>query len=303
MKRRVIRLHPMLVFSAVNGLAWFYFGAVDRAWPPLHSVMLAVVLQCLLIPCPHRLDIRGLQQMFPLNGSIWSLFWEYIGSVLYGLVFRKLSYTVLKLSVGISLLITVLYGLNINTPITLHGPTIPAYEFDSGYRNDYYQQLGACIRLLFPFLLGILLSRNRTFIRIKHGQIICPLAMLVLLSVPAIGNVSGVLNSVYETVCVTLLFPTLLVVGAGSSVDESYRSVLRFIGDVSYPLYTIHRTVAYAVIGWKYNSKNIPPSGHFCAVVSMLMLSFGIAYSALKLYDEPIRRFLKEKLRGKDTFN
>lgn len=127
--------------------------------------------------------------------------------------------------------------------------------------------------------------------------------MLVLLSVPAIRNVSGVLNSVYETVCVTLLFPTLLVVGAGSSVDESYRSVLRFIGDVSYPLYTIHRTVAYAVIGWKYNSKNIPPSGHFCAVVSMLMLSFGIAYSALKLYDEPIRRFLKEKLRGKDTFN
>ena len=36
-------------------------------------------------------EVRGNGEMFPLNGPCWSLFFEYIGNILYALFIRRLS--------------------------------------------------------------------------------------------------------------------------------------------------------------------------------------------------------------------
>ena len=51
-------------------------------------------------------EVRGNGEMYPLNGPSWSLFFEYIGNILYALFIRKLStkaLTVLVVLAGIGL--------------------------------------------------------------------------------------------------------------------------------------------------------------------------------------------------------
>ena len=62
-KRRLIRLHPMVVLGSLIGAVCFYFGA-STVFPLIHDTpvwkMLAVMLVgCTLIPILPSMDIRG----------------------------------------------------------------------------------------------------------------------------------------------------------------------------------------------------------------------------------------------------
>ena len=110
-KRRLIRLHPMLVMGAVIGAIAFAFVGFER-WDgtttPMGWVMIAMLLTMCMIPAlpgmPH--EVRGNGEMFPLNGPAWSLFFEYVGSILYATVIRRLS------TRALAVLATVLGGLH-----------------------------------------------------------------------------------------------------------------------------------------------------------------------------------------------
>ena len=54
-------------------------------------LLLATLLNVCLIPATPGFEIRGVGEMYPLNGPSWSLFFEYIGNILYALFIRKLS--------------------------------------------------------------------------------------------------------------------------------------------------------------------------------------------------------------------
>ena len=95
-QRRLIRLHPMVIMGAVLGTITFLLqGSVQ--WDGTHvatsAVMLALLLAMCFIPavpgCGY--EVRGNGEMFPLNGPAWSLFFEYIGNILYALFIRRLS--------------------------------------------------------------------------------------------------------------------------------------------------------------------------------------------------------------------
>ena len=90
LKRRIVRLHPMVVLGSVLGAVTFLIqGSVqwDGTHVPFGMVMLAMLLGMFLIPAypgaPY--EVRGNNEMYPLNGPSWSLFFEYIGNILYAL--------------------------------------------------------------------------------------------------------------------------------------------------------------------------------------------------------------------------
>ena len=95
-KRRLIRLHPMIVMGAVLGVV-FYLLQGSVQWDDTHIslslVMLALLCAMFFIPAAPgaSYDIRGNGEMFPLNGPSWSLFFEYIGNILYALFIHRLS--------------------------------------------------------------------------------------------------------------------------------------------------------------------------------------------------------------------
>lgn len=82
-KRRIIRLHPMVIIGAIIGAITFMLqGSVQ--WDGTHiatlAVMLAMICAMFIIPATSGCcyEVRGNGEMFPLNGPSWSLFFEYI---------------------------------------------------------------------------------------------------------------------------------------------------------------------------------------------------------------------------------
>ncbi len=117
-KRRLIRLQPMIIMGSIIGAALFYLQ-VSGIFPlisqtPVWKMLLVMVVGFTLIPLPISMDIRGWQEMHPLNGPAWSLFFEYIANLLYALVIRKLSKKVL--AVIVFLFACHSYSLFINGP-------------------------------------------------------------------------------------------------------------------------------------------------------------------------------------------
>ncbi len=96
-KRRIERLQPMVILGMTLGAIGFYFTD-STIWPLIHTVPISKMLLVMLIgytilPVPLSLDIRGWQEMHPLNSVGWSLFFEYIANILYAIGIRKLSKT------------------------------------------------------------------------------------------------------------------------------------------------------------------------------------------------------------------
>ena len=90
-KRRLIRLHPMVVMGAVLGAITFCIQGCEQ-WDgtrvSISMVMVAMLLNLFLIPAVPGTgpEVRGNGEMYPLNGPSWSLFFEYIGNILYAFV-------------------------------------------------------------------------------------------------------------------------------------------------------------------------------------------------------------------------
>lgn len=155
-KRRLIRLHPMIILGTVLGVATFLIqGSVrwDGTKISLLFVMLAMLLHLFLLPAIPRMaaEVRGNGEMFPLNGPAWSLFFEYIDNILYAQFLRKLSTESLRVFVilsGVGLASFALFNLSGFGHLGVGWSLLD---------NNF---LGGMLRLLFAFSMGLLLSRD-----------------------------------------------------------------------------------------------------------------------------------------------
>lgn len=293
-KRRLIRLQPMVIMGSLIGAALFYFQK-GPAFPlvaatPVWKMLLVMLVGCTLLPLPISMDIRGWQEMHPLDGPAWSLFFEYIANIAYALGLRKLSKKALGVFVFLAAIL--LFQLAV---FGERGDLIGGWAL-----NEKQLHIGFA-RVLFPFFAGILLSRLGARIHFNKGAFgISSLLLLVALSLPRFGGTEHHwMNGLYEALCVIFLFPIIVAIGAGEKrVDGSSIRVARFFGDLSYPLYITHYPLIYIYTGWVVRDK---PSGVQGVLVGLLVATTAItiAYASLKLYDEPVRRWLSGKFLAK----
>jgi peptidoglycan/LPS O-acetylase OafA/YrhL len=88
-----------------------------------------------------------------------------------------------------------------------------------------------------------------------------------------------------------------VAIGAGGVLHSGRTArVSKFLGDISYPLYITHYPLIYVFTAWVTNNK-IPlgPKGLLVGA-SVVVTGILIAYACLKLYDEPVRNWLKKKV-------
>lgn len=292
-KRRLIRLHPMIVMGAVIGLITFLLqGGVkwDGTQVATSMAMLTLLLTLFFIPAypGAGYDIRGNGEMFPLNGPSWSLFFEYIGNILYAIFIHRLSnraLTILVILLGLGLSWFALFDV------------VGYGMIGVGWTLDGLNFWGGMLRMLFPFTLGMLISRNFRQFKIRGAFWICSITLLIIFCVPYIEGKSPVcLNGVFEMICIAVIFPILVCIGAsGKTTDKHSENICKFLGDISYPLYAIHYPIMYLFYSWLIEKKlyTLEETWQMSAIV--YFGSIILAYLCLKLYDEPIRKWMSQK--------
>jgi len=288
-KRRLIRLQPMVIMGSLVGAALFYFQSCN-IFPlipqtPIWQMLLVMFVGFTLIPLPPSMDIRGWQEMHPLNGPAWSLFFEYIANILYAVVVRKFSKKLLATFVFFCACLLIYYTVFGDQGDVIGGWTLDKTNLNIGFT-----------RLLYPFFAGVLLCRAGKLIRIKNAFWICSILIIIILSMPRIGGPEHLwMNGLYESFAIIIIFPLIVSVGAGGDIKNKYSiKICKFLGDISYPLYITHYPIMYVYMAWVINN-NIQMEKGLWAGTLVLVASIALAYACLKLYDEPVRNWLKKR--------
>ena len=287
--RRLIRLHPMVVIGAIIGALLFYLqgcAAWDVSKVSGSRLFVATLLNAFLIPADPGSEIRGVGEMYPLNGPSWSLFFEYIGTLLYALLIRKLPTSALAMLVllaGSGLAAFAIWG--------------PYGDLCVGFSLTEDNILGGTLRLLFSFPAGLLLSRVYKPVPVKGAFWIGSLAIVLVSVIPRIGGSENLwMNGLYDTICVVVIFPALVYLGASDkTADQRTTRTSKFLGDISYPLYMVHYPFIYLYYAWVKN-ENLSFEQSFPGALALVAGSVLLAYGCLKLYDEPVRQWLTKRL-------
>ncbi len=295
MLRRLIRLQPMVVLSVVFGaIAFMVQGCEHWDHTPVatHWVLIALVLGLFMIPAypGFGYEVRGNGEMFPLNGPQWSLFFEYIGSVLYAFWLHKLSKRGLTAVVVLSGI-----GLGACALFNVSG----AYHIGFGWTAGDYGFFCGFLRMSFSFSIGLLMTRDFKPIRIKGAFWICTAIITIVLACPYVGSTDGepsALNAIYDMVCTICVFPFVVYIGAcGVTTDKFSASTCEFLGQLSYPIYIIHYPVMYLFYSWVWNN-GLTFADVWPVCIALFVGIIALAWCALRFYDEPVRKALSSRL-------
>ena len=291
-RRRLIRLQPMVCMGAVIGAASFLLSGMER-WDGTHATLwltfLAFVCGCLMLPALPGMprEVRGNGEMFPLNGPCWSLFFEYVGNIVYALFIRRLSTRLLAL---LSFALCCALAWFAVTDQSGYG------SIGVGWTVDRTNILGGSLRMLCPFTMGLLLSRIFKPIHYARGAFWTSAALLLIIfHVPYIHSDGALsLNGIFEAACIIAVFPLVVWYAAsGKTTDIASTRICRFLGDISYPLYIVHYPLMYAFYMWLIKTRQYTLYETWPAALAVVTASIILAWLCLKLYDMPVRKWLR----------
>ena len=235
--------------------------------------------QFLLIPFAISRD-----DMFPVNGPLWSLLLEIFENFLHILTFCRLSTGRLALITAVSgallLLAAVEYkSLSIGWSVA----TLP----------------GGIARLVFGYSMGLLLYRLHAAHRIPKLSLpgwLCLLALPLALYAP-IGKVAHINDALRDAGTVLVFFPVLLVLSFHTTFSRIEGAIASCLALVSYPLYSLHKPLKSLTLQY------VIPHTHGAAqhlVVWMTYMTFTVilAYLVGKYAEVPLQSLLRIALSG-----
>ncbi len=274
LKLRLIRLHPLVVLGSLLGLIAFYanpFGITPGYTPG--RVALIFLASVLLIPYG-AMQQRG-YNLFSLNAPAWSLFWEYVANIVFGLVLYRLRRSVLIVATVVA-------------AVTLCWVGYHAGNLAGGWSSLNFRHGGA--RVAYSFLAGLLIYRMGWRLRTPLG--FGNLSLLLLLAFVMPYAHGGWMR---EAAVVLVYFPLLIALGAGATITPRIERLCRFSGDLSYPLYMTHYAVIW--IWGDYVLKHQLTSHDLAAPVTAgVLITLAFAWLVLEFYDKPMRAWLRAKL-------
>jgi peptidoglycan/LPS O-acetylase OafA/YrhL len=273
LKARLIRLQPLVVLGSVLGLIAFYanpFGVTPGYGPGKVALMFAASL--LLIPYGAMKERS--HNLFSLNAPAWSLFWEYVANVVFGIVLYRISRSLLAV-------------LTIAAAVLLCWVGHRAGELSGGWSSRNFWDGGA--RVAFSFMAGLLVYRMGWRLRTRLGFGSLSILLVLALAMPYARG-----GWIREAAVIILYFPLLIALGAGATVSPRVERLCRFSGDLSYPLYMTHYSVIW-IWGDFAVKHNLATGGLAPDVICGVIIMVAFAYLVMVAYDKPVRAYLRAR--------
>jgi len=160
-----------------------------------------------------------------------------------------------------------------------------------GWNGETFWDGGA--RVFYSFLAGLLIYRSNWIIKNRLGFTGLSVLLALAFVFPHLK-----MNWISQLAIVLFYFPLLVSLGAGSSLASGSRKLCVFAGEISYPLYMTHYAAIWTFGGYLTSHK--PDTTELSLVVAVgTLLLVGFAYTVMKLYDIPVRRYLgKRRLKA-----
>jgi len=246
------RLYPMYIVSLVVALIAFAVGTIPSKNvtdptiatidPHLSWSSLSLIgVSFLLLPAFGSLS-QGAAAIYPFNVAYWSLEYEVLINIIYGLIQSKL--TTKRLAIVVITLMSLL--------------TCAAYfigNLDRGALRGWDEVACGFLRSGFGIFCGILLfrCRNQLFLMFKnlHGifQIFFHPWLLMGMVLIAFHLPSfQAWNYLFDCTVVFLLFPLFILIASQSNISNQHLvKLMRWLGEMSYPLYLLHLPVSWLI--------------------------------------------------------
>jgi peptidoglycan/LPS O-acetylase OafA/YrhL len=273
-KARLIRLHPLVVLGSVLGLIAFYvnpFGVPPGYGPG----RMAIVFAASIFMVPFGAIHGGGRSIFGLNAPAWSLFWEYVANLAFALVLYRLRRGAL-------------IALTLVAAAALCWASHRAGNLYGGWDTRSFWDGG--VRIAFSFPAGLLVYRMGWRLRTPLGFVALAILLVLALTMPYAQGAW-----IREAAVTIVGFPLLVALGAGAQVPPATDRLCRLSGDLSYPLYMTHYAVIW-IWGDYADRHHLGSVALWSAIALGVCIMVALAWAVLKLYDQPVRRYLHARL-------
>lgn len=306
LKARFIRLQPMVLFGILLGAGLFffqecnYYAGIGNA--SVWYVIQNMVMSFFMIPVTPEFNVRANTEMFVLNIPQWSMVFEYIANILFCLFVFKLGKKGLMVLVGLFALMIVDSALTLNLFGMLQPHDYPC-SLNAGWSLTAEQFYIGVARVGFSFFTGLLLFRfiYKEGAALKKTRTpifaICSFIIIAIVCVDQIGGYEHPLyDGIFNLICVFILCPFTVWFGSQRiELSQRTKNVCDFLGRLSYPLYLAHYPLVYLFFTWMDTHHDASFSILAFTSTATFLLCVALGYAALKLWDEPIRKWLAKK--------
>lgn len=268
---RLIRLYPMYFLASLIAVA-----AVFNASASTSQFWLACMSTFAFLPA----SLPGNIYLFPFNRPCWSVFYEVVSNVAYGLNSPVLTDRLLLFTIaGL--------GVAVVTLAFLHG------GINAGGTWRMTSVVSGLTRSCFGLLYGVLIYRHRH--QLKRLWRIPAVMVIAVIAASFMTPDLHSFNALYDVACCFVVYPLCVLIAARASVGPLLSKLFEFIGRPSYTIYLIHVPVAMWVsIAYDpYISRFAPMSG-----ILLFALIFLIANLLERLLDSPARIALRVRLEA-----
>ena len=205
---RLIRLHPLVMIGSVLGLLGFLFDPFNAPTALYSAGKIALLFFTSIFLVPFGAMADRSFNLFGLNAPAWSLFWEYVATILYAFVLYKIRRPYL-------FLLTLMAAAGICFVANSAGSLM------GGWSKDNFWDGG--IRIAYSFLAGLLIYRSDWIIKNRLGFG----GLAVLLAAAFLFPYSS-WNWLTEPLIVLIYFPLLIALGAGASLTKGPNRICVF---------------------------------------------------------------------------
>ena len=269
MRGRLIRLSPLIVLGTLLGAGYVVFRvSLDQDPIPWPSLVRATILGALSLPNLNAAQAVGGPEVFPLNGPQYTLFLELFANAVWWST-RRLPQLPLALTIAlVSFAVLLVTGLG------------------GDHTSNF---LVGFPRVGFSFFAGVALFHLKKKLPAWSGWA-APTFWLITIAMAVIFyNPLGAPNP-EQYIWVGVLSPLLVLSGSYVVLPTAMTAAGEFSGQWSYPIYALHTPLFALALGLFELVVKAP--NRAVEIVFIVTVVLATSCLAMKVYDEPVRRWL-----------